>query len=135
MEYMTTKEASAKWGISTSRITILANEGRIPGAQRFGRSWLIPFSAPKPPELKPDRSGSVRKQNNFFPCHYIPFAQTGTAQKKYSSLNSSALSCWQKKLFWNVDLPMPIRYSNQSCVLLRTRSQKSAVCGMQGFAV
>ena len=30
MEYISTKEASAKWGISTTRITILANEGRIP---------------------------------------------------------------------------------------------------------
>lgn len=54
MEYITTKEASAKWGISTIRITVLANEGRIPGAQRLGRSWLIPASATKPQELKPN---------------------------------------------------------------------------------
>lgn len=48
MEYITTKEASEKWGISTIRITILANEGRIPGAYRLGKSWLIPASATKP---------------------------------------------------------------------------------------
>ena len=48
MEYITTKEASEKWGISTTRITILANQGRIPGAQRLGKSWLIPASATKP---------------------------------------------------------------------------------------
>lgn len=82
MEYMTTKEASAKWGISTSRITILANEGRIPGAQRFGRSWLIPFSAPKPPELKPDRSGSVRKQNNSFSLPLYPFRPDWNSTKE-----------------------------------------------------
>lgn len=64
MEYITTKEASAKWGISTTRITVLANEGRIPGAQRLGRSWLIPASAIKPPELKANQSKSNNINNN-----------------------------------------------------------------------
>lgn len=62
MEYITTKEASAKWGISTTRITILANQGRIPEARRLGRSWLIPANATKPQVLKPDHSGSHKKE-------------------------------------------------------------------------
>lgn len=62
MEYITTKEASAKWGISTIRITVLANEGRIPGAQRLGRSWLIPATATKPQELKPNHYHSAKKE-------------------------------------------------------------------------
>lgn len=66
MEYISTKEASAKWGISTIRITVLANEGRIPGAQRLGRSWLIPASATKPEEIKPNRSGVTRKKPKDF---------------------------------------------------------------------
>lgn len=73
MEYITTKEAAVKWKISTSRITILANEGRIPGAQRLGRTWLIPSSATKPPELKPNHSSTVRKQPGSFSFPLYPF--------------------------------------------------------------
>lgn len=75
MEYITTKEASVKWGISTIRITILANEGRIPGAKRLGRSWLIPASAMKPAKLKSNHPTSVQEEtDNFsFPLyHYRP---------------------------------------------------------------
>lgn len=74
MEYITTKEASAKWGISAIRITVLANEGRIPGAQRLGRSWLIPASATKPQELKPNHyhSAEREKKDDFsFPIYHF----------------------------------------------------------------
>lgn len=64
MEYITTKEASAKWGISTTRITVLANEGRIPGAQRLGKSWLIPAGATKPEIRRANHSRSAEKQKN-----------------------------------------------------------------------
>lgn len=48
MEYMSTKEASGKWGISERRIQKLCEESRIPGVFRFGRSWVIPKDAEKP---------------------------------------------------------------------------------------
>ena len=66
MEYISTKEASAKWGISTIRITILANEGRIPGAKKLGKSWLIPAGATKPLELRPGQAAHVKKNINDF---------------------------------------------------------------------
>lgn len=66
MEYISTKEASKKWGISTSRITLLANEDRIPGAYRLGKSWLIPADADKPKPLKPNRTGVLRKKEEVF---------------------------------------------------------------------
>lgn len=73
MEYITTKEASEKWGISPNRITILANQGRIPGAQRIGKSWLIPVGATKPPARKSTPSRNVKKEtSNFsFPLYYF----------------------------------------------------------------
>lgn len=75
MEYITTKEASAKWGITTARITILAKEGRIPGIRRVGRNWLIPTNAAKPPELKANHSGTPRKEQKpndvFFPFYHF----------------------------------------------------------------
>lgn len=48
MKYISTKEASEKWGISDSRIRVLCREGRIEGALKFGRNWSIPFDATKP---------------------------------------------------------------------------------------
>lgn len=48
MNYMTTKEASLKWGISDRRIRILCTEGKIEGAMKIGRNWSVPFDAKKP---------------------------------------------------------------------------------------
>lgn len=93
MEYITTKEASKKWGISTIRITILANEGRIPGAYRLGKSWLIPASAVKPEARKPSRQGSARQiSDNFsFPLYHL--------RPDWSSDKEAALSKQQQILF------------------------------------
>lgn len=76
MEFITTSEASAKWGISTIRITILANEGRIPGATKLGRQWLIPASATKPQELRSIRGKEAqnkgKKGNDLaFPLYFF----------------------------------------------------------------
>ena len=57
MDYMTTLEASEKWGISTRRITKLCNEDRIEGATLMGRTWIIPRDAEKPDEQKRGRKG------------------------------------------------------------------------------
>ena len=48
MEYLTTAEIAKKWDLSTRRITILCNEGRIEGAIQKGKIWLIPDYAQKP---------------------------------------------------------------------------------------
>ena len=45
--YMSAREASYKWGVSESRVHKLCQAGRIPGAERFGRSWAIPDDAVK----------------------------------------------------------------------------------------
>lgn len=48
MNYITTKEAAEKWGISDRRILQYCNAGRIPGAVKKGNLWLIPADASKP---------------------------------------------------------------------------------------
>jgi Fic family protein len=48
MNYMTTKEASLKWGISDRRIRILCTEGKIEGAIKIGRNWSVPSDVMKP---------------------------------------------------------------------------------------
>jgi len=48
MEYITIKEASARWGTGTRIITVYCVEGRIRGAMKKGNLWLIPADAEKP---------------------------------------------------------------------------------------
>jgi excisionase family DNA binding protein len=40
MDYLNTKEAGKKLGVSRPRIHVLIHSGRLP-ARRFGRDWLI----------------------------------------------------------------------------------------------
>lgn len=48
MEYLTTIEMSAKWNITSRRIGVLCAEGRVAGAVKKGKTWLIPSDAVKP---------------------------------------------------------------------------------------
>lgn len=48
MDYMTLREASEKWGISTRQINYYCTEDRIPGAVKMAGVWLIPKEAEKP---------------------------------------------------------------------------------------
>lgn len=92
MEYITTKEASQKWGISTSRITLLANEGRIPGAYRLGKSWLIPATSTKPEARKANHTKlPIKESDKFsFPLYHL--------RPDWSYLNKADLSNQQQRL-------------------------------------
>ena len=48
MDYMTLREASEKWGISTRQINYYCTEDRIPGAVKMAGVWLLPKEAEKP---------------------------------------------------------------------------------------
>jgi len=48
MDYMTLREASEKWGISTRQINYYCTEDRIPGTVKMAGVWLIPKDAEKP---------------------------------------------------------------------------------------
>ena len=48
MDYLKIDEVAAKWGISPRRLQTLCAQGKIDGATRFGRAWMIPKGTPKP---------------------------------------------------------------------------------------
>lgn len=56
--YMSAREASYKWGVSESRVHKLCQAGRIPGLERFGRSWVIPEDAEKPADPRCGRQNA-----------------------------------------------------------------------------
>ena len=47
-ELMTTTEAAELWGISMRRVQILCENGKVTGAVRMGRTWIIPRETTKP---------------------------------------------------------------------------------------
>ena len=47
-KFITTREASIKWNISTRRINVLCKTGRISGAYKEDNQWYIPDDAKKP---------------------------------------------------------------------------------------
>ena len=55
MEYLTTSEVAANWGITARRVQILCKEGRVDGAV-FKGIWLIPSDAKKPEDPRKDKA-------------------------------------------------------------------------------
>lgn len=47
-DIMYVKEASKLWGISERRVASLCKDGKIEGAKKDGKSWIIPIDASKP---------------------------------------------------------------------------------------
>ena len=52
MESLTVRQAAEKWNLSPRTVQQLCTQGRIPGAQKFGKSWAIPADAEKPGDLR-----------------------------------------------------------------------------------
>ena len=50
--YCSVQEIAKRWGISVRWVNQYALDGRIPGAERLGRSWAIPEDAVKPEKHK-----------------------------------------------------------------------------------
>ena len=58
--YMTIKEASEKWGLSIRYINTMCHNGKISGAQLFGRAWAIPSDTERPAEDRRVKSGEYK---------------------------------------------------------------------------
>lgn len=61
--YLYIREISYKWGVSERRVNQYCSEGRIPGAERFGRSWAIPKDAQKPTDPRRKKAGVSASQD------------------------------------------------------------------------
>jgi len=54
MNLITVKQASEKWGVTPRRVQSLCKEGKIKGATRWERTWMIPAHAVLPSSNKGD---------------------------------------------------------------------------------
>ena len=62
-DFMTISQAAEKWGITVRRAQVLCSEGRIDGAFRIGRAWIIPVNAEKPADAR-IKSGKYIKRKD-----------------------------------------------------------------------
>ena len=61
MEYRTVRETAEKWNLSSRMVQQFCTQGRIPGAQKFGKSWAIPADAEKPLDPRVARKLAARE--------------------------------------------------------------------------
>ena len=52
MKYITVKEAAQKFGINELRVRLLCEQGRIEGAYKEGKVYLIPEASEKPSDQR-----------------------------------------------------------------------------------
>ena len=65
MDYLSTKEAAERWGVSLRYVQRLIQDGRIPGAKKYGGSYLLPADAEKPGD--PRRAPKPAAQPHLLP--------------------------------------------------------------------
>lgn len=64
MNFLTTVEMSKVWGISSRRISLLCSDGRVEGAVKKGKTWLIPENARKPEDPRRIHKLESGERNN-----------------------------------------------------------------------
>ena len=63
--YLSIRETSYKWNVSERRVNQYVTEGRIPGVERFGKSWAIPEDVKKPTDPRKDHSLTKSKERKM----------------------------------------------------------------------
>lgn len=64
---MTVKEAAKLWDLTERSVSGFCREGRIPGAQKNGRTWSIPSNAEKPVDNRIKTGAYVKSSRNRLP--------------------------------------------------------------------
>ena len=58
---MFVKDAAKLWDISERRVSTLCKEGKIKGAKKQGKSWIIPVAAEKPADSRVKSGAYIKK--------------------------------------------------------------------------
>ena len=48
LDWITPSQASEKWGIKERQVQALCSQGKVEGAIKLSKVWIIPKDAPKP---------------------------------------------------------------------------------------
>ena len=99
MEYLNITETAEKWGISPRRLQTLCATGKVEGATRFGKAWMIPKTTQKPID---GRTKASKNNTNSFLEKDMPlprktpflhmtdlYSVAGNAEKSIAALESN----------------------------------------------
>lgn len=67
MRFLKIEEVAEKWNISARAVQMLCKDGKIEGAQRFGRAWMIPENAPRPIDRRTREGRGISDENQPLP--------------------------------------------------------------------
>lgn len=66
MDYISTKDAALRWGVSQREVQQLIAIKRIPGVKKCGGCWLLPSDSEKPDDLRRTRKLPSGKAQKYF---------------------------------------------------------------------
>ena len=90
MRFLKIEEVAAKWEISPRAVQILCKEGKIDGAQRFGRAWMIPENAARPIDRRTREGRIINIDNQPLP-RQTPFLMMSDLYSLPGSADEAAL--------------------------------------------
>jgi hypothetical protein len=64
MDYITTRQAADKWGVTLRAVQKHMERGCIDGAVRFGRAWMIPKDAEKPSDGRVNNRRKPKREDD-----------------------------------------------------------------------
>ena len=67
MDVMSAQEMAQKWNVSLRRVQDLCKQGKIEGAYRFGRYWMIPAETKKPIDGRIKEAKSQAQEIQYLP--------------------------------------------------------------------
>lgn len=101
MEFLTTKEISERWNISARRVAILCEDGRLEGAVKKGKTWLIPSTVTKPEDgrykrIKAYYDKYIELENKFEVIYPESSSATYTSLLNYSDDLNKPFQRWYR---------------------------------------
>ncbi|GEM_PF-566413 len=79
MEYISPEEAAKKWEVNIRRVQSYCAEGKIPGAFRMGRQWMIPASAERPSDGR-KKLKSESKASDYYRFPVLVYFESYSSQ-------------------------------------------------------
>lgn len=85
VNYINVKQAAEKWNVSTRRVQDLCKRGMIPGAQLWGRSWMLPEEAVYPADKNDTGPMPMPRKSPFLTMTDL-YTRPGSAQDSIDAL-------------------------------------------------
>ena len=89
MDLITVKQAAEKWGVTTRRVQGLCKEGKIKGAVRWERTWMIPQHAVLPKKNSGEAPSLPMPKKTPFLDMTSLYSQVGSAQSSSLMLENN----------------------------------------------